>query len=369
VDPKAELTAIKAELRNIVTGAKSAARPLTDAEITTIETKTARAAALSEAIERAEKSSAIIGSLSAGESFEGNAGDPTGLKTGFLPTGAVKRVTGNVIGGRELKSLVAAGVVATPIPLDPEPIKLGTEPLGVLTLFGVTQRDSEDYSYLRQTVRTDNAAIVAPGAAKPTSIYTVTKVSGHLDTYAHLSQPVGKYLLKDAPSLERFLSSEMNFGVLSAFEAHAITTINTTSGIQTVAAKDEPLASIYSGIVKVTGLGFAATAIVLNPDDWEDLVTTRNAGGTFDVSGTVGATDIQPTLYGRPVILTSGQTAGTALVLDRSAVGISTDRFGVESEWNPYSGFNTNEVTARVEARFALDVFQPAAVAKVTLSA
>ena len=378
LNPVAELKAIQTQLNHIAAKSKAEQREFTESEYETIELGAARATQLKAAIERGIDTNDALekfvrdGGVKNEEGINGGDGGGFGsteAKSGYLPAGAFKRVAQDVLAGRELKALVAGGTVATPIPLDPEPIKLGSEPLGVLTLFAVTQRANPDYSYLRQTVRTEAVAKVADGAAKPTSTYTLDKISGHLETYAHLSQPVPKYLLQDAPALARFLSGEMNAGVVRKVEADVIAGINTTSGIQTVAAKAEPLASIYSGIVRVAGLGFSADAIILNPADWEDIVTARNAGGTFDVSGTVGADNIQPTIYGRPVILTSGQAAGSALVLDREAVGISTDLWGIETEWNPYAGFANNTVIARVEGRFALDVFQPAAVAKVDLEA
>lgn len=46
---------------------------------------------------------------------------------------------------------------------------------------------AENFSYLRQTVRTNNAAPVATGALKPTSISTLARVESRLRVIAHLS--------------------------------------------------------------------------------------------------------------------------------------------------------------------------------------
>jgi hypothetical protein len=59
------------------------------------------------------------------------------------------------------------------------------------------QHTSAEYAYLRQSVRTNNAAIVAEGAAKPTSVYSVVRVENSLQVIAHLSEGIPRYWLLD----------------------------------------------------------------------------------------------------------------------------------------------------------------------------
>ena len=54
-----------------------------------------------------------------------------------------------------------------------------------------------EYAYLRQSVRTNNAAVVAAGAVKPTSVYTVTGIENSLVVIAPLSEGIPRYWLLD----------------------------------------------------------------------------------------------------------------------------------------------------------------------------
>jgi hypothetical protein len=69
-----------------------------------------------------------------------------------------------------------------------------------------------------------------------------------------------------------------------------------------------------------------------------------------------------------PVALTNQLAAGSAVVLDRSAVSLDTDA-GVETAWNTQGDdlFDYNQVKARTEGRFNIAIYQPAAVAITTL--
>lgn len=59
-----------------------------------------------------------------------------------------------------------------------------------------------EFAYLRQTVRTNNAAVVAEGAAKSTSVYSLTRSEDKPDVVAHLSEGVPRYWFTDnVPSI------------------------------------------------------------------------------------------------------------------------------------------------------------------------
>ena len=94
------------------------------------------------------------------------------------------------------------------------------------------QHTSAEYAYLRQSVRTNNAAIVAEGAAKPTSVYSVVRVENSLQVIAHLSEGIPRYWLLDNQALEQFVESELQYGLGLAVEPRVLTDINATWGIQ-----------------------------------------------------------------------------------------------------------------------------------------
>jgi hypothetical protein len=73
-------------------------------------------------------------------------------------------------------------------------------------------------SYLRQTARTNSAAVVPEGATKPTSVYTFTRIEDKLDVVAHLSEGVPRYGFADNDALQHFLENELQCGLQVAVE-------------------------------------------------------------------------------------------------------------------------------------------------------
>ena len=62
-------------------------------------------------------------------------------------------------------------------------------PPGCWDLLPVLQHTTAEYAYLRQTTRTNNAAVVAEGASKPTSVYSVTRIEQSLAVRAAALNP------------------------------------------------------------------------------------------------------------------------------------------------------------------------------------
>lgn len=73
--------------------------------------------------------------------------------------------------------------------------------------------DTDSFTYLRQTERTNRAQVVAVGEQKPTSSYPLERVEGRAVTVAHLSEPIPRQYLADYAALQQFLSDEMSYGL------------------------------------------------------------------------------------------------------------------------------------------------------------
>jgi hypothetical protein len=114
-------------------------------------------------------------------------------------------------------------------------VALGKPALSPLDVIPVVQHAMPEFAYMRQTVRTNNAAVVAAGALKPTSVYTVTRIENALVVIAHLSEGIPRHWLIDNSSLEAFLGNELEYGLRQAVEAKVLADVNGTSGIQTQA--------------------------------------------------------------------------------------------------------------------------------------
>ncbi|AUZ87993.1 phage major capsid protein [Arthrobacter agilis] len=313
--------------------------------------------------------------------FGPGGGSGSGAKRLAL-TGAGRKDSARAIAGKMMtgdrfgrKALTDSGSIVTPVPLQGDVASMGRVPASLLEVLPVIQHESPTFKFLRQTRRENSAAIVAPGAVKPTSLYTVEGVPGELRVFAHLSDPVDKYLLQDVASLERFVADEMLAGLNAAVEAEVLNGdgmaghlrgILATSGIQVQAASADGVTTVRAGITKLEAAGHDASVIVLSPGAWADMETARNASGAFDLAGPVDRAARK--LWGVQVVLSTTVPVNTGLIFDASTLAVDTDLAGIETKWSDAGElFDRNQVKARVEGRFSVSVFQPSGVVEFTL--
>ena len=146
-----------------------------------------------------------------------------------------------------------------------DPVALGQVAQSLLDVLPVKQHTTAEYAYLRQTVRTNNAAVVAEGAVKPTSVYSVTRIesrSWSSRTCPRASRATG---CSTTARWRRSWRTNFSYGLQVAVEAKVLTDINATSGIQTQAYATSVLATLRKGLTKLETAGYAAGAIVLHP--------------------------------------------------------------------------------------------------------
>ncbi|SDQ11546.1 phage major capsid protein [Leucobacter chromiiresistens] len=384
MNAKAKHAAVLAEMQTIVDGSKSAKRDLTQAEIQRIEELADVATELKATINRQERGDAIMKSIDGvgeqlDEDFGGNEllAPPSraGAKGHVFLTGARgRKMAEGIVRQYGAKSLVATGTTVTTVPISPDPIADGVVPTSVLEALGSVLRGEPVYQYLRQTVRENNAAIVADGDTKPTSLVSVEPIEGRLHVFAHISEYVAEYLLKDASALQSFLTSQLLFMLREAVEGEILNGDGTeghlrgilnTSGVQTQAFATDAVTTLRLAALKLENVGHAADLFIVNSNDWAAIETQRVTSGSFDLGGPVDRATQK--LWGTQVVTSTRIAAGTALALDRSAVGVDTDGT-IETKWDQSSGFDTNQVRARVEGRFGLSTYHPAGIVKATLT-
>lgn len=371
-------------------GTKS--RDLTAAESQRIEELSVTAENLARNIKAAEADSElanIMNSLAANDTTETYLGNqhPQGSAASLLMAGGVKRLALTGTAGRKsatelanrfarsgAKSLVSAGATVATVPMAPESIAQGIIPTSVLEALPLVLRDTPTYRYLRQIVRTNNAAIVPRGETKPTSVVTVEPVDGELQVIAHLSEYIHEYDLKDSTSLQQFIATQLFFMLREALEAEVLTGDGTpghfrgllnTSGVQTQAYATDAVTTLRLAALKLENVGQTADLFIVNSTDWATIETQRATSGAFDLGGPIDRAAQK--LWSTQVVTSTRIPAGTALALDQTAVGLDTDG-NIEIKWDQASGFDKNQVRARVEGRFGLSVFQPAGIAKATIS-
>ncbi|WIE70800.1 phage major capsid protein [Curtobacterium sp. MCJR17_020] len=369
--PKQELTLIKSRLASLIADVTSTGRDLSAAETAELEKGNARVVEIKAAIERGEKNAAVMAGFHTGGTGEtiDIDGNVIGVKSasGFITPASVKATAQRMVGAG-IKALVAGGSATQPVALDTKPIPKGEAGLGLLSLLEVRVRDTRNYSHLTQTVRTHNAAVVAPGAEKPVSTYTVAEVQNHLDVVATLSEMVDKFLLSDSADLEAFLTNELRNGVLRKVTSLAVAKILATSGVQSQAYSGSAADSLFLGKSKIESLGYQASAIVIDQATYDSVRLSKDANGQY-LGGNAFMGGENYGLWGVPTLASPDVPAGKALVIGQGAANISTDKEGIQVAWDAITGFSTNQVRARVEGRFATDVTIPEAITVVNTAA
>lgn len=368
----------------------------TDVERADLKAKEKEITELNEHLEKAAEDSAIFSGLGGGSfvpdfSGKGGAGGgsfaPTseGAPLAVHPAG-IKSVAGNLAKGLTVsgpggqKSLIATGSTATATVIARDLAGLPQVPTSILSLIQTVPLDSPVYRYLRQVApRTNNAAVVAPGAEKPTSPVSLESVEGSLVVVAHLSEGIDKYALLDVRNLQTFVEAELRFGLATKMEDLVINGsgaggdplgILKHSGVLTQAFETDLVTSIRKAITQIESQGYQASAVCLRPEDWESIeLLTTSGSGEFVVNSPVDRAARR--LFGIQVVVSSALEVGTAMVADLRQAMVFSDRRGVMAEWTQNSGtdFEHNLQRLRVETRMNVGVGQPSAVVQVATAA
>jgi HK97 family phage major capsid protein len=271
-------------------------------------------------------------------------------------------------------AIASNGAAVVTQELRPDPIALGKPPTGLLDVLPTIPHGTPQFSYLRQNLRTNTAAVVADGSQKPTSEFSVTRVNNGLSVIAHLSEAIQSYWLLDNGDLSGWLQQELQYGLSKAVESTTLTAINGTSGIQTQSYSTSIPVTLRKSMTKLEILGYVPKAIVLHPSDFESIelaLSTTNAVEHLSLPYDPATRR----LYGVPIATTVAQSVGTGHVIASGAVAIDTDSLGVQLRWSDQGAdaagndmFSYNEQRARLEGRFATSVYLPAGVVVATLA-
>jgi HK97 family phage major capsid protein len=284
--------------------------------------------------------------------------------------------------GFSVKSLIAEGSTVTTAQTIESPVAMAKPATGLLDILPVRFiEDGDQYTYLQQTVRTNNAAPVAVGGTKPTSVYTFVRKDGKLQVIAHLSEPIPEYYLKDEPALQQFLSDEMGYGLQLTLENQALNGDGVepnlpgllgVSGIQTQAYTTSQIKTVRSAITKVEVLGYIASGIALNPLDWESIETASVDEAHYALGDVVPVDRAARRLWGVPVAVTNAITQGTGLLLSETPTGPAAKvvadpsldfKLGVVGD-----DFSKNQVRGRFEGRFGVECYHPSGVVEIELT-
>lgn len=316
--------------------------------------------------------------------FDGTGGGaapgeiPEGSRLNFRAKAATVGLVTKMADPTGQKALASSGDELTGAPIDStiyEQGKVSTSALGILP---VKTRPST-YTYLRQTKRDNKAAPVALGQLKPTSEYGVTNIDGKLEVIAHLAEPTPEYWLEDVQSLSSFVQTELMYGLERAVEAQVLggdgigpnlTGLLNQSGVQVQAFSADATTTVRKGLTALEMIGYEGGGIILNPLDWEAIELSRRQDGTPDLGSSLPVARAAQLLWGLRIAVSTAVPEKTGLLFDLGALAVTTDG-AMRMQWSNSvaDDFARNQVRARNEGRFGLDIYQPQGIVKLDLAA
>lgn len=249
----------------------------------------------------------------------------------------------------------------------------------LVTIFPYDAPDNDGVSYLRQTGRTLAATTVARGKEKPNSDLSFEGISDAFATVAHLAE-VPNQFLESFSKFAQVIEFEMLYGLSLGLDdlilnggvdenGDPIVGLLGMTGVKAQVFMQDKLRTIRRAIGSLQAEGTMPTAVVLHPEDWEEIETTKLADGDYLLDG-VPTNAGQPNLWGVPVQLAPAVGAGRAVVgaFDPATIGLA-NRGGVKLQWNPFKLDHLNKTVLRTEGRFVPVVARPGSFAVADLTA
>jgi len=396
---KTKTEQLRAELkkaRDIAAKAEDAGRQLTTAEKRSID----RHLKTAQEIKTAVAGDSLADGLNALESFiEGIEGGERKSRIGEPSRRGIASRTAAVPGpwsaevpDLQAKSLVPVGTISVPFLVDDEVAAIGGPRSLIGSVIPFDELDGTDaFSYLRQTLRDNQAAPVAPGALKPTSEINLEKIEDRAKTIATLSEPIPEQWVRDVANLERFLDAELASMVIEEINDQLINGdgagenlpgLLNVSGVQVQDFDTDLFTTMRKARTKVGTLydGLVPDFVLLSPADNERLDLTKDLEGRYYLNrGPVGAGPDDP-VWRTEVFETSAITEGVGLIGNFRSATRAIVRDEVEVQWTTgavrdlgggdfHSGFETNERVYRAESRVGLQISRPAALVQFETTA
>lgn len=235
---------------------------------------------------------------------------------------------------------------------------------------------SSAVEYLKHTGFTNNAGVVAEGAAKAESTFEFDLATANVVTIAHWTK-ITEQLAADAPAVTAYINAKMMYGLQLKVDNQIISGTGTSTQLGGFLKSGNH--TDYSSAVTVpTGanlmdfalliktkldtLGYPPKVLLLNPEDWAGLALLKDTQKRYLLGGPAGVTT--KSLWGLPVETSASVPSGKYImadfalgstIYDRQEVALEIDREGDD--------FRKNLLTIRVERRLGLGVEDAAAIA------
>lgn len=242
--------------------------------------------------------------------------------------------------------------------------------LRIRDLLSKGRTTSNAVEFIRESGFTNSAAPVAEGAQKPESSLSFELDSAPVRTLAHWVR-ASKQVLDDIPQLQSYIDTRLRYGLELVEEEQLLagdgTGQNILGLIPQATAFDETrlrvgdtrIDVIRRAMTQLRLSEYSASAIVMHPDDWEEIELTKDKNEDYIWANPRGL--LGPTLWGLPVLDSTSLDSGEFLVGAFNLAAQLWDRedANVEVSTEDQDNFIKNLVTIRAEERLALTVYRP----------
>lgn len=256
---------------------------------------------------------------------------------------------------------------------DGEIVSLRRRAPRIRSLLNVGRTNSSSVEYAKQTLRTNNAGVVAENTLKPESDYAWGKADALVRTIAHWV-PISRNTLDDAAALQTELDSELRYGLDIAEDEELLNgdgtgehldglRANATSYAAPFAIDGEtPIDTLRLALLQLELNEYAGDGFILNPMEWARIELTKNQFGSYIFANVLQLAG--PTLWGRSVVATTAMDAGDFMAGEFGVAATIYDRMDAEVLFSTEDrdNFVKNMITARAEKRLAFAVKRPAAL-------
>lgn len=255
---------------------------------------------------------------------------------------------------------------------------LASYPLGVEDLLPVIPTSSNAVTYYTEASETHTIAGALEGAEKGNFTLTGAQVTDEVEVIAGMAA-ITRQTLEDAPFMAGFVDQRMRYRLRQVVENELIDGTGTNPSLlgflaRTTSTQSQSTDTLADAAYKAmdkcfTDGGYQADAFVFNPTDWQPLALLKDANDRYIGSGPFAAA-VGPTLWGRPVVLSTQITAGTVLVgAFRQGAFIARNGGTVVRTSDSHSDyFKKNKIAVLIEERLALGVPAPLAFCELTLA-
>ncbi len=246
----------------------------------------------------------------------------------------------------------------------------------VADLIPKSDTDVATHKWMEEQAPTSNASQIAEGGTKLESTLDWNEVTQGLTKIAHWVQATEEQI-DDIPGLMSLINNRLT-RLLELQEETQILYGNGSgnnmlgfmshSSLQTQTFTVNNMDTIFGAIIKVNWTGFArASGVVMHPTNWQTARITKGATNQDYVLGSP-MLDVEPRLWGLPVILTPAIAVGTALVGDFANYSELRRKKGVTVRISDShdTNFIKNIFVILAEVRELLAIYRGSAFCKAT---